>query len=89
MTLGNKRELARGDVPGTSHVILALVLLTFALLCHSAAGMAFHTEWREQDGINVIVGEGPIEHGDAERLEKVSPLAGQAAGGGRAQSMLD
>jgi uncharacterized protein YecT (DUF1311 family) len=43
----------------------------------SAKAMTFRTQWNPEEKINVIVGEGPIEEGDAGRLEKVIPFAGR------------
>ena len=47
------------------------------LISCSAKAMTFRTQWDPDEKINVIIGEGPIEEGDAARLEKVIPLAGR------------
>ena len=39
--------------------------------------MMFRILWDPEDKSNVIVGEGQIQEGDKERLEKVIPLAGR------------
>lgn len=43
----------------------------------STYGMTFSIKLNPDDGINVIVAEGPIVEGDASRLEKIIPLAGR------------
>ena len=39
--------------------------------------MTFRIQWSPEEKINVIIGDGPIEDGDAGRLDKVIPLAGR------------
>ena len=53
--------------------ILGMVL-AIAIPHAPTAAMTFRVE-RVPDGMNVIIGEGPIEPGDAERLESVIPRA--------------
>lgn len=55
--------------------ILAAITWVIIFWCGSAEAMTFRIQWAEESKINLIIGEGPIEHGDAERLEKVIPLA--------------
>jgi uncharacterized protein YecT (DUF1311 family) len=54
-----------------------LTMLTCLFLCGSVDAMTFRTIENPEDKTVVILGDGPIEHGDAERLEKVIPLAGR------------
>lgn len=57
--------------------LLALVT-SIAVLCDSnAKAMTFRIQWSPEEKINVIIGDGPIEDGDAGRLDKVIPLAGR------------
>ena len=57
--------------------LLALVT-SIAVLCDSTAkAMTFRIQWSPEEKINVIIGDGPIEDGDAGRLDKVIPLAGR------------
>jgi hypothetical protein len=46
-------------------------------IASSAEAMTFRVESSPEEKIKVIIGEGPIEDGDAGRLEKVIPLAGR------------
>jgi hypothetical protein len=59
------------------NVCNAIIACLFAFWCSSASGMTFRTLEDPEEKITVILGEGPIERGDAERLEKVIPLAGR------------
>jgi hypothetical protein len=43
----------------------------------ASSAMEFHTLHNPEQNIEVIVGEGPIEDGDKERLERIIPLAGR------------
>ena len=56
-------------------VTLAAVALFIACWNDAGLAMTFRTQWNPQDKINSIVGEGPIEDGDAQRLETIIPKA--------------
>jgi hypothetical protein len=53
------------------------LFVTFVIVscCSAAKAMTFRTMWNQEEKINVIIGEGPIEDEDAGHLEKVIPLA--------------
>jgi uncharacterized protein YecT (DUF1311 family) len=50
---------------------IVTILLTLAICWHSAVAMEFRITWNPQDRINIIIGDGPIESGDASRLEQI------------------
>jgi hypothetical protein len=57
--------------------VLASIFAPVALVIGPATAMQFRTVWIAEEKTNVIVGEGPIENGDAKRLEEVMPRAGR------------
>ena len=57
--------------------LFASVACIAVLCCGKTNAMNFRIEWNPDEKINVIIGEGQIEDGDAGRLEKVIPLAGR------------
>jgi membrane-bound ClpP family serine protease len=57
--------------------VVLLVTCIISAWCSSASAMMFRILWDPEDKSNVIVGEGQIQEGDKERLEKVIPLAGR------------
>ena len=57
--------------------VIVLVTCVISSWCSSATAMMFRIRWNPEDKSNVIVGEGPIEDGDKESLQKVIPLAGR------------
>jgi hypothetical protein len=68
----SQRDAAIGA--GMLRSILIAVFCVVAISC-TAEAMTFRIERNSEEKINVIIGDGPIEDGDAQRLERIIPHA--------------
>jgi len=57
--------------------VVPAAIMALAYMALPAQSMTFKIEWSSGAKINLIIAEGSIEQGDAERLEKIIPLAGR------------